>query len=85
MRTLKNNYNSFSTRYVLWKGIVEKMKVIKNIIKNILKIMYIFPIDNKKIFIDSFGGKSKYGFDGRALIEYSNKQNLGYKFIGIKF
>ena len=57
------------------------MKIIQQIVAYILKIMYIFPINNKKIFILSFGGKSTYGFDGRALIEYSNRQNLGYKFI----
>lgn len=57
------------------------MKLVKSILKILLKIMYIFPIDNKKVYILSFGGKSTYGFDGRALIEYSNKQKLNYKFI----
>ncbi len=55
-------------------------KILKILIKQVLKIFYIFPIKENHVFIISFGGKSTYGFDARALIEYSNNNKLGYIF-----
>lgn len=58
---------------------------LKLIVRQALKFYYLFPINNKKIFILSFGGSAIYGFDGKALIEYSNENKLGYEFIwGLK-
>ena len=55
--------------------------IIKMIIKQLLKVFYIFPLKSKNIYILSFQGKADYGYDARAIVEYSNNNNLGYKFV----
>lgn len=47
------------------------MNVIKAVIKNVLKVFWIFPIKKNKIFLMSFDGTS-YGYDSRAIAEYIN-------------
>lgn len=55
-------------------------KFLKFIIKNILKVFYIFPIRKKDIFILSFYGDERFAFDGKAIVDYSNNNNLGFHF-----
>lgn len=52
------------------------MEWVKSIIKRILKVMYIIPINNKKIFFMSFDG-SAFGFDSKAMVEYIDKNHAG--------
>ena len=56
-------------------------KIIKKVVSFLLRFLYVFPIQNNKIFIYSFGGSDLYGFDGKAIVEYSNNNKLGYNFI----
>ena len=51
------------------------------IIKQVLKVLYIFPLKKKVIYLLSFQGKTEYGYDAKAIVEYSNTHNLGYRFI----
>ena len=56
-------------------------KIAKKIIYYLLKVFYIFPLKKTMIYILSFQGKPEYAFDGKAIVEYSNNNNLGYKFV----
>lgn len=49
-------------------------KIVVRIIKIILKIFYVFPVNNKKIFLMSFDGKT-YGYDQKAIVEYILKNH----------
>lgn len=53
-----------------------RMKVINTVIKNVLKVFWIFPIKKNKIFLMSFDGTS-YGYDSKALVEYIERYELG--------
>jgi len=55
------------------------MKIVKKIVKNILKVIHIFPIDDKKIFLMSFNGTA-VGFDSKAIYEYAKDKKMDYKF-----
>lgn len=58
---------------------------IKKIIRYILKIFYVFPVDNRRIFLMSFNG-SAYGYDSKAMAEYieSNYNGLFQMIWGTK-
>lgn len=45
--------------------------VLKRIVKFFLKIFWIFPINNNKIYFKCFSGET-YGFDAKAILEYLN-------------
>ena len=51
----------------------------KNVIKNLIKILYIFPINNKKIFLMSFNGET-VGFDSKAFVNWLNKNKSNEKY-----
>lgn len=45
--------------------------LLKRLLKRVSRIMYIFPVDRKKIFFLSFNGQT-YGYDSRAVVEFLN-------------
>lgn len=54
--------------------------ILKKIIKIVLKILFVFPINNNKIYLMNFDGKS-YGFDAKAFADhiirnYPNKYKI---------
>lgn len=53
---------------------------IKKIIRNILKVIYIFPINNNKIFLMNFNGTA-IGLDAKAVYQYASENKLNYKFV----
>lgn len=56
-------------------------KIFKNIIRKLIKILYLFPVSQNKIYMTCFDG-SKFGFDQRALLEYiKNVDSNKYLFI----
>jgi len=57
-------------------------KLIKKIFNIFLRVFWIFRIREKTIVISFFNG-SAVGGDGKALLDYSNEKNLGYKFYWI--
>ncbi len=48
----------------------------KRIIRGLLHLFYIFPVNRKKIFLTSFDG-TKYGFDSKAMVQYIEKKYPG--------
>lgn len=56
-------------------------RIAKKIIYYLLKVFYVFPLRKHRIYILSFQGKPEYAFDGKAIVEYSNNNDLGYRFI----
>lgn len=48
----------------------------KMCLKNLLKIFYILPIKNKRIFTACFAGK-KIGFDSKAIVDWLNENKSG--------
>ncbi|MBQ3688594.1 MAG: CDP-glycerol glycerophosphotransferase family protein [Bacteroidales bacterium] len=53
---------------------------IKVIIRNLLKIFWIFPIDKKKIYFQSFGGKSM-NCNPRYIFKYMYEKYPDYKYV----
>lgn len=47
--------------------------ILRFIIKLFLRVMYIFPVNEKKVYLSSFAG-NKYGLDAKAFAEYLKAQ-----------
>lgn len=55
------------------------MKNLKLLIRCILRIFFVFPVNNRKIFFMSFNG-TKIGFDSKAFIDWLEENNHGGEF-----
>lgn len=56
-------------------------KIIKSVIRILVKILYIFPVNQNKIYMTCFDG-GKFGFDQKAILEYiDDKESNKYVFI----
>lgn len=52
------------------------MNAIKRIAKSLLKVLYVFPVNEKKVYLINFNGTS-YGFDAKAFAEYLQSKYPG--------
>ena len=53
---------------------------LKIILKNILKVFWLLPVNKKKMFLIALNGK-KIAFDQKRMVDYINNNNLKYKMI----
>lgn len=51
-------------------------KILKTMVKNFLRLFYVFPVNKNKIYLINFNGTS-YGFDARAFAEYMQEKFPG--------
>ena len=56
--------------------------VLIKIVKVLLRLLYVFPVNKNKITVCCFGGHV-YGFDGKAFIDWCHKNRKEFKFIYI--
>ena len=64
------------------KKYIRKMIIYRKLKQGIISVLYIFPINNKKIVFDNFEGRG-FGDDPKYIAEELLKRNLDFKIIWV--
>ena len=61
---------------------IRKMIIYRKLKQGIISVLYIFPINNKKIVFDNFEGRG-FGDDPKYIAEELLKRNLDFRIIWV--